>query len=69
MTFSVAIQGQPAATARAEAVFNRLPVLVEYTAVVDAPNFVISVTMHAEEAAADLSPAARRIVRSIQLQN
>lgn len=60
--------GQDAAVARADAVFNRFPVLVEYYAVVRDNRFVVVVVMLADESAPDFQPVAARLVRSLRLR-
>lgn len=62
------VNGQAAAVARADAVFNRYPVQVVYTALVRNNRFLVVVMMLADGNAAAFEPTAASIVQSIRLQ-
>lgn len=62
------MNGQSAAVARADAVFNRYPVQVSYTAVVRNNRFLVVVVMLADENAAAFEPTAASIVQSVRLR-
>lgn len=65
---AVRIGGQDAAVARADGVFNRFPVLVEYYVFVRGNRFVVVVVMLARESAPDYLPVTTQLVRSLRLR-
>ena len=65
---AVRIGGQEAAVARADGVFNRFPVLVEYYTFVQGNRLLVVVVMVARESAPDYLPVSTRVVRSIRLR-
>ncbi len=62
------IGNQEAAVARANGVFNRFPVLIEYYAFVRGNRLVVVVVMLAQESAPDYLPVTTQVVRSLRLR-
>lgn len=62
------VNGQAGAVASADAVFNRYPVQVSYTVLVEESRFVVVVVMLSDGVAADLRPVAQEIVGSIEVR-